>query len=96
MERDDTYSSPNNIMVIKSRRTCWARHLARMVQMRNLYKILIVKCKRTLVRHTYQWESHHKMDTKETVCDGLDWIHLNQDRIQWRTLISTVMNLRVP
>jgi len=36
------------------------------------------------------------MDTKETVCDGLDWIHLTQDRIQWRTLISTVMNLRVP
>jgi hypothetical protein len=28
--------------------------------------------------------------------DGMDWIDLAQDRDQWRTLVSTVMNLRVP
>jgi len=27
---------------------------------------------------------------------GVDWIQLAQDRIQWRTLVNTVMNLRVP
>jgi hypothetical protein len=28
--------------------------------------------------------------------DGMDWINLAQDREQWRALVSTVMNLRVP
>jgi hypothetical protein len=27
---------------------------------------------------------------------GMDWIHLAQDRDQWRALVHTVMNLRVP
>jgi hypothetical protein len=27
---------------------------------------------------------------------GLDWIDLAQDRDQWRVLMNTVMNLRVP
>jgi hypothetical protein len=28
--------------------------------------------------------------------DGVDWIHLAEDRDQWRILKNTVMNLRVP
>jgi hypothetical protein len=27
---------------------------------------------------------------------GMDWIHLAEDRDQWRALANTVMNLRVP
>jgi hypothetical protein len=27
---------------------------------------------------------------------GIDWINLAQDRDRWRTLVYTVMNLRVP
>jgi len=26
----------------------------------------------------------------------MDWIHLIQDRDQWRDLVNTVMNLRIP
>jgi hypothetical protein len=37
-----------------------------------------------------------KMDVGEIGWDGRDWIELNQDRDQWRALVNTVMNLRVP
>jgi hypothetical protein len=28
--------------------------------------------------------------------DGMDWIDMAQDRDQWRALVNTVLNLRVP
>jgi hypothetical protein len=37
-----------------------------------------------------------KMDLREIGCDGMEWIDLVQDRDQWRALVNTVMNLRVP
>jgi hypothetical protein len=36
------------------------------------------------------------MDLREIVWEIVDWIHLAQDRNQWRALVYTVMNLRVP
>jgi hypothetical protein len=36
------------------------------------------------------------MDLTEIGWDGMDWIDLAQDRDQWRALVNTVMNLRVP
>ena len=32
---------------------------------------------------------------QEVGCEYVDWIGLAQDRDRWRTLVSTVMNLRV-
>jgi hypothetical protein len=32
----------------------------------------------------------------ETGWGGMDWIDLTQDGGQWRALVNTVMNLRVP
>jgi hypothetical protein len=37
-----------------------------------------------------------KMDLRELGWDGMEWIHLGQDRDQWRALVRAVMNLRVP
>jgi hypothetical protein len=35
------------------------------------------------------------MDLRETVWNGMDWIHLAQDKYKWRALVNTVMKLRV-
>jgi hypothetical protein len=37
-----------------------------------------------------------KMDLTEIGWDSMDWIKLAQDKDQWRALVNTVMNLRVP
>jgi hypothetical protein len=37
-----------------------------------------------------------KIDLREIGLDDMDWIDLAHDRDQWRALVSTVMNLRVP
>jgi hypothetical protein len=37
-----------------------------------------------------------EIDLREIGWDGMDGIELAQDRDQWRTLVNTVMNLRVP
>jgi hypothetical protein len=36
------------------------------------------------------------MDLREIGWGHMDWIYLAQDRDQWRALVNTVMNLRVP
>jgi hypothetical protein len=36
------------------------------------------------------------MDVREIGWGGMDWIDLAHDRDQWRALVNTVMNLRVP
>jgi hypothetical protein len=38
------------------------------------------------------WENI-KMENREI---GMDWIDLAQDAHQWKALVNTVMNLRVP
>jgi hypothetical protein len=37
-----------------------------------------------------------KMDLRDILWDDIDWIDLAQDRDQWRALVNTVMNPRVP
>jgi hypothetical protein len=36
-----------------------------------------------------------RMDVRETGWEGEDWMHLAEDRDQWRAVVNTVMNLRV-
>jgi len=36
------------------------------------------------------------MDLREVGCEGVDWMHLAQDRNQWQALVNTGMNVQVP
>jgi hypothetical protein len=83
---------------MKSRRMRWAGHVARMGKKRIAYRILVGKPegKRPLGRPRSRWVDNIKMDLREIEWDGMDWIDPVQDRDQWRALVNTVLNLRVP
>jgi hypothetical protein len=67
-------------------------------EMRNVYNILIGKPeeKRPLGRSRHRWEDNIRMDLREIRWEGVDWIHLAQDRDWWWALVNMVMNLKVP
>jgi hypothetical protein len=52
--------------------------------------------KRLLGRPRRRCEDNIKMDLREIVIDGVNWIQLAHDRVRWRAYVNTVMNLRVP
>ena len=90
-ELNDLYSLPNIVRVIKSRRMRWAGHVARMSEGRGGEP----EGKRPLGRPRRRWVDI-RMALQEVGCRYVDWIGLAQDRDRWRTLVSAVMNLRVP
>jgi hypothetical protein len=96
-ELHNLYGSPDSIRMIKSRRMRWAGHVARMGEMSDSYKILVVNVegKRPLGRPRRRWEVINSMTLGKMLWEGVDWIHLSQDRDQWRALVNTVMNIRV-
>jgi hypothetical protein len=52
--------------------------------------------KRPLGRLRRRWEDNIRMDLREIGWGGMDWIDVAKDRDQWRAVVNTVMNLRVP
>ena len=62
------------------------------------YRVLVGKPegKRPLETPRCRWVNSIRMDFQEVGCGYMDWIGLAQDRDGWRTLVSAVMNLRVP
>jgi len=65
---------------------------------REVHRVLVGKQegKRPLGRPRRRWVDNIMMDLQEVGCGYMDWIGQAQDRDRWRTLVSTVMNLRVP
>jgi hypothetical protein len=76
----------------------WAGHVGQIGEKTNAYRILVGKPegKRPLGRPRRRWVKNIKMDLREIGWDGTNWIDLAQDWDQWRALVNTVMNLRVP
>jgi hypothetical protein len=65
---------------------------------RNAYRILVgnPEGKRPLGRPRRRWVDNIKIDLRETGWDSMFWINVDHDKDQWRALVNTVMNLRVP
>ena len=63
-----------------------------------IYRVLVGKPegKRPVGRPWRRWVDNIRIDLQEVGCGYMDWIGLAQDRDRWRTLVSAVMNLRVP
>jgi hypothetical protein len=76
------YSSTDIIRQMKSRRMRWARHVARMGERRNLYKVLMGKPegKRLLERQRHRWENGIKIDLREIgwgeLWSGFSWLRI--------------------
>jgi hypothetical protein len=94
---NELYSLPNIVRVVKSRRMRWAGHMALIGEDRGVHRVLVGKPerKRPLGRPRRIWEDNIKMDLQEVGVGCGDWIESAQDRDRWRTLVSTVKNLRV-
>ena len=77
-ELNDLYSSPNIVLVIKSRRMRWAGNVAHMGEERGVYRVLVGKPegKKQLGRPRRRWVDNIMMDLQEVglgVWTGLGW-----------------------
>jgi hypothetical protein len=64
--------------------------------MRNEYNILVRKPEGMRPLESPRWKNNNRMDLRESGREAVDWIHLAQDKDQWRVLLNMVINLRVP
>jgi hypothetical protein len=76
----------------------YAGNIALMRDVRNAYKIFVAipEEMRQLGTLRCRWEYYIRVDLSEIGWEVVDWIHLAQDRDQWKALVKTVLNLRVP
>jgi hypothetical protein len=76
------------VWVLKSRKMRVTWHMARMRKGRGVYRVLEEKPegKRPHGRPSRRWEGNIKIDLKEIVCEGVDWIDVAQDTCKWPAL----------
>jgi hypothetical protein len=73
-------------------------HVARISEKGGLYRVLVrnPEGKRPPGRPKHSWEDNIKLDLQEVEWRGMDWIELDQDKDNWRTLVNAAMILRFP
>jgi len=74
------------------------KDVVHMDEERGVYRVLVGKSegKRPLWKPRRRWVDNIRIDLQEVGSGHMDWTGLAQDRDRWRTLVSAVMNLRVP
>ena len=75
----DLYYTPNIVQVIKSRR--WVRHVARMGERRDAYRVLVERPERErpLGRPRHRWVDNIKMYLKNRrAWNGLNWLWIGR------------------
>jgi hypothetical protein len=88
-------SSPNIIRVIKSSRMTWARHVARMREMKNEYKIFVSRpgMRRPCGRTRHRKEDNIRTNLREIGWTFVDWMHLAFGKDQWWAVVNMAMNI---
>jgi hypothetical protein len=95
-KRDDLYSLPNIVRVVKSRRMRWAGHVARMGEGRGVHRVWWGNLReRPFGRPRRRWEYNLKSDLQEVGGGCGDWMERAQDRDSWRAFVNTLMNFGV-
>jgi hypothetical protein len=63
---------------------------------RNEYRLLVrnADVKRPLERPRRRWVDNIRMDLGEVGWGDVDWIGLAKDRIRWRAVVNSVLNLK--
>jgi hypothetical protein len=64
----------------------------------NVYRLFVgePEGKRPVGRPRRRWIDNIKMDLLEIGLSVVGWIDLAQDRYRWRSVVNSVLNLRVP
>jgi hypothetical protein len=74
-------------------------NMIKVTVMRSVYKMFIGKSGgvRPPGRRSRTWTIDNvRMNLREIGWEGVDWINVARDRDQWRAVVNTVMNFRVP
>ena len=98
MENENSVLECKDIEIVWQIKASRKGHVARFDEERGVYRVLLGKLegRKPLGRPRHRWVDNIRMDLQEVGCGYMDWIGLVQDRDRWRTLVSAVMNLRVP
>jgi len=80
-------------LIVISRRLNWAGHVASMTKR----TVWITEGKSPFGRHQRSWEDSYRyeMSLTEIQHDGVEWIHANQDMVQWCGAVDTAVLLSV-
>ena len=73
-----------------------AKYVARMKEMRDVYRVLVGKPegKMSVGRPRRRWEDNINLDIQE-VRWGMYWVDLARDMDRWFAVVNAVMNLRI-
>jgi hypothetical protein len=92
------YAASDILRVIKSRRLCSAGQVARMTDVRTVYRVLVgnLHGKRPVGRPRTRWADNVRKDLREVSLSEDDWMDHARDGTAWRGVVGAAMDFRAP